>query len=132
VFVDRPEGGLTVGDCAGLSRGVAAGLEAADVVPGSFTLEVSSPGLDRPLTRPEQFPRFCGERVAIVVRGDGPDRRRIEGILESCTPADVTVVTDDGRRQVIRFEEMAKARRIADPWRGRGGVSGRRGARKGK
>lgn len=83
--IDRPvgsEGGVTVDDCVVVSRGLEEWLDAHPGVSDRYTLEVSSPGVDRPLVRPSDFERFRGERVA--VQGTAPllaDQRRLEGEL---------------------------------------------------
>ena len=64
LLVDRP-GGITLGECASLSREVNPHLEVADPIRGSYVLEVSSPGIQRPLKRREDFERFRGERVVV-------------------------------------------------------------------
>ena len=75
------------------SRIVSAALDAADPLPGSYTLEVSSPGVERPLRTPEQFRRFLGRRVAVKTRPDGDValERRIEGLLEDAGEDEIVV-----------------------------------------
>ena len=83
ITIDKP-GGVTHEDCANLSREVGTILDVEDVVPGgSYTLEVSSPGLDRKLSRAEDFQRFVGSRVKLTTRDEVKGRRHIEGRLES-------------------------------------------------
>jgi ribosome maturation factor RimP len=85
IRVDRPEGhgeGVTVDDCAAVSRGLEPWLDDLEVVPERYTLEVSSPGVNRPLVRPRDYERFAGETVA--VKGDdllAGRARRLEGEL---------------------------------------------------
>jgi ribosome maturation factor RimP len=85
IRVDRPEGsgdGVTIDDCAAVSRGLEPWLDALDAMPTRYTLEVSSPGVDRPLVRPRDYERFAGEMVA--VKGDdllAGRARRLEGEL---------------------------------------------------
>ena len=83
VFIDKP-GGVTHADCEAVSREVGTILDVEDAVPGgSYTLEVSSPGLDRKLTRPEEFSRFVGSRVKLTTREPIDGNRFLEGRLES-------------------------------------------------
>ena len=83
VFIDKP-GGVTHADCEAVSREVGTILDVEDAVPGgSYTLEVSSPGLDRKLTRPEDFARFVGGRVKLTTREPIEGNRFFEGRLES-------------------------------------------------
>jgi ribosome maturation factor RimP len=77
-------GGVTHEDCANLSREVSTILDVEDVVPGgSYVLEVSSPGLDRKLSRPAEFQRFTGSRIKLTTRDPINDNRHFEGRLES-------------------------------------------------
>ena len=83
IFIDKP-GGVTHEDCANLSREVGTILDVEDVVPGgSYTLEVSSPGLDRKLSRAQDFARFTGSRVKLTTRNPVNGNRHFEGRLES-------------------------------------------------
>jgi ribosome maturation factor RimP len=83
IVIDKPQG-VTHEDCANLSREVGTILDVEDVVPGnSYTLEVSSPGLDRKLFRPADFERFTGSRVKLTTRNPVNGNRHFEGRLES-------------------------------------------------
>jgi ribosome maturation factor RimP len=83
IVIDKPAG-ITHEDCANLSREVGTILDVEDVVPGnSYTLEVSSPGLDRKLFRPADFERFTGNRVKLTTRNPVNGNRHFEGRLES-------------------------------------------------
>ncbi len=87
VRVDRPdskpgEGGVGVDDCARISRALEEYLDAAETVPGNYVLEVSSPGVERPLVRRRDFERFAGQEVALKGYGPlGEHGRRVEGEL---------------------------------------------------
>jgi len=90
VFLDKPGAagndplaGVTHGDCAGFSREFGTILDVEDAVPGSYTLEVSSPGLDRKLTRAADFERFVGSRMKLTTRQPLNNNRYFEGRLES-------------------------------------------------
>ncbi len=82
VFIDKP-GGVTHEDCANLSREVGTILDVEDAIPGSYLLEVSSPGLDRSLVRPADFERFTGNRVKLTTRQPVNGNRHFQGKLES-------------------------------------------------
>ena len=82
IFIDKP-GGVTHEDCANLSREVSTILDVEDVVPGSYLLEVSSPGLDRKLSRPADFERFTGSRVKVMTREPVNGNRHFDGRLQS-------------------------------------------------
>jgi len=90
VFLDKPWAaggdplvGVTHGDCANFSREFGTLLDVEDAVPGSYTLEVSSPGLDRKLTKASDFERFVGSRVKLTTRQPFDNNRYFEGRLES-------------------------------------------------
>ena len=74
--------GMTVDDCAEISRAVSALLDVEDPIAGSYDLEVSSPGIDRPLTRPRDFERFAGQEAKIEMRETLDGRRRFRGLLK--------------------------------------------------
>src|SRR6059058_1419042 len=83
IVIDKPAG-VTHEDCANLSREVGTILDVEDAVPGgSYTLEVSSPGLDRKLVRPADYERFTGSRVKLTTRNPINGNRHFEGRLES-------------------------------------------------
>ncbi len=85
ITIDKPEG-VTHEDCANVSREVSTILDVEDAVPGStYTLEVSSPGLDRKLQTPEDYRRFTGSRVKLLTRDPLNGNRHFEGRLESFT-----------------------------------------------
>ncbi|MBZ5630155.1 MAG: ribosome maturation factor RimP [Acidobacteriia bacterium] len=82
LFIDKP-GGVTHEDCAFVSREVGTILDVEDAVPGgSYTLEVSSPGLDRKLMKPSDFERFAGRRVRLTAREPVEGNRHFEGRLQ--------------------------------------------------
>jgi ribosome maturation factor RimP len=89
VFLDKPAAGndplagVTHEDCANFSRELGTILDVEDVMPGSYTLEVSSPGLDRKLVKPADFARFTGSRMKLTTRRPVNDNRHFEGRLES-------------------------------------------------
>jgi ribosome maturation factor RimP len=89
VFLDKaaagndPLAGVTHEDCANFSREFGTILDVEDVMPGSYTLEVSSPGLDRKLVKAADFVRFTGSRVKLVTRDPVDNNRHFEGRLES-------------------------------------------------
>jgi ribosome maturation factor RimP len=81
LFIDKP-GGVTHEDCAFVSRELGTILDVEDVIPGAYTLEVSSPGLDRKLTKPSDFERFAGSLVRLIAREPVDGSRHFEGRLQ--------------------------------------------------
>jgi ribosome maturation factor RimP len=91
IFIDKPAG-VTHEDCANLSREVGTILDVEDVVPGgAYTLEVSSPGLDRKLTRSADYQRFIGSRVKLTTRAPVNGSRHFQGRLEKFEDGRVTL-----------------------------------------
>jgi ribosome maturation factor RimP len=115
VLIDRPGAAATaaesvsVDDCAHVSRDLSAILDVEDVVPGAYTLEVSSPGLDRPLRRAEDYQRFAGRRAKIVMREQVDGQGFFKGRLAGLDGADVLIEGDDGRRHRVPFETITRA-----------------------
>ncbi len=99
LFIDAPKG-VTLGDCESVSREVAGILDVEDPIPQNYQLEVSSPGVDRPLVKPEHFERFSGQKVNLLLQAPGLNgRRRYEGILRGLHNAALTLETDQGAMQ---------------------------------
>lgn len=98
VTIDKAEG-VTHEDCANVSRDLSTVLDVEDAVPGgSYTLEVSSPGLDRKLMKPEDYTRFAGNRVKLMTREPVNGNRHFEGRLESCSDGKLTLETIAGKK----------------------------------
>src|SRR6476659_7071481 len=99
ITLDKP-GGVTHEDCANVSRDVSTILDVEDAVPGgSYTLEVSSPGLDRKLFRPADFERFQGSRVKLTTRMPVNGNRHFEGRLEHFESGRLTLDLSEARRK---------------------------------
>src|ERR1041385_5682207 len=103
VQIDRPgpastaEDSVSVDDCAHVSRDLSALLDVDDVVPTAYTLEVSSPGLDRPLRSADDYRRFTGRRAKLVMREPVDKQSFFKGTLGGVDGASVTIETDAGR-----------------------------------
>jgi ribosome maturation factor RimP len=108
VVLDRP-GGIDMGTLTELTRAVAALLDESDTVPGPYTLEVSSPGLERALRTPEHFAGALGEPVRLKLRPGVDGDRRVAGELIAADEDTVTVRGDDGTERVVRFDDVTKA-----------------------
>lgn len=91
VMAERPDGDMNVDDCAALSRALSEVLDAADPVSGDYRLEVSSPGVDRPLTRLEDFARYEGYDARIELDRLAENRKRFKGALAGVEGQDVLI-----------------------------------------
>jgi ribosome maturation factor RimP len=101
ISIDRPEG-VTHGDCETVSQQVGTILDVEDVVPGGrYTLEVSSPGVERKLLKPQDYQRFLGKKVKITLREPLEGRRNWEGTLARFE--DGVIALDAGQGKSIRF-----------------------------
>ena len=111
LFIDK-EGGVTVDDCADVSRQVSAILDVEDPIADKYNLEVSSPGLDRPLFTLPQFERYIGQDIAVYLRIPVMERRKWQGKLERIENDMVTLIVD-GQEQVLVFGNIQKANVVA-------------------
>lgn len=93
IFIDKP-GGVGLEDCEIVSSQVSTFLDVEDPVPGNYTLEVSSPGLDRKIRKPEHFQRFIGEEVTVKMRFPVLGRGKFRGILKEVDENTILVVVD--------------------------------------
>ncbi|MEC8699999.1 MAG: ribosome maturation factor RimP [Pseudomonadota bacterium] len=105
------EDAMTVEDCASISRTVSAILDVEDPISGAFTLEVSSPGLDRPLVRQKDFERYTGLEAKVELRQALNGQRRYRGVLAGYADGVVTIVTENGATD-LPFGEIDKAKLI--------------------
>ena len=111
-YIDAP-GGITVDDCESVSRQISAVLDVEDPIPGQYTLEVSSPGLNRPLVKPEHFARVVGCKVKLLMRNYHLGRRRFAGVLADVT--DTTVAIDvDGEFYELEIADIERARLVPE------------------
>jgi ribosome maturation factor RimP len=113
LFIDKP-GGVTHADCEAVSREVGTILDVEDAVPGgSYTLEVSSPGLDRKLSRPEDFARFIGSRVKLTTREPIEGNRFLEGRLDSFQDGTLALLVAAGKARRGKPEQTARRVEVA-------------------
>jgi len=113
VFIDRPEG-VGLDDCERVSHELSALMDVEDPVPVAYTLEVSSPGLDRVLRTPAHFQRFVGERMWLELRAARDGRRRYTGRLEALDEQGIELNVD-GAIVRVPFSEISRAR-LAPLW----------------
>jgi len=103
------EAGMNVDDCAQISRAVSAILDIEDPITNAYTLEVSSPGLDRPLVKRKHFERFAGAEIRLEKRGQGDEQRRYRGDLRGIKGDDVVLLIK-GEEMLIPFADVQKAK----------------------
>lgn len=115
VYLDRP-GGVSIGDCAKFSRRLSDCLDMNQTVPGSYLLEVSSPGLERPLRTLEHVERYVGQRCAITTHEPRDGRRNWEGELLGTREGRAGLRTDEGEDAWFEWTEVKSARLVVDPW----------------
>ncbi len=112
VYIDS-EAGITLDDCVVVSEQLSGVLDVEDPIPGNYNLEVSSPGLDRPLFEPEHFRRFAGRRVKVRLESSVPGRRRYQGLLRGYEAGRVLVEVD-GEIHALDPEEIREARLVPE------------------
>ena len=112
LYIDSPDG-ISVDDCEKVSRAVSAVLDEADPIPNEYTLEVSSPGLDRVLRTQAHFARFAGERVKVEMIAQINGRKRFQGRLQKVGESEITLETDGGEVS-LPIEDIHRARLIPD------------------
>ena len=110
IYIDSPEG-VTVDDCAAVSHQVSAILDVEDPIPGHYMLEVSSPGLDRPLVKREDFQRFAGEIVKIRTSRAVLGRRNFTGRLAGID-GDIVILEMDKESFDLPLGDIEKARLV--------------------
>jgi len=101
---------MDVEDCATLSRALSAVLDVEDPIPGSYTLEVSSPGIDRPLTRPKDYVRWSGHVARLETAEPIDGRRRFKGTLLGLADDVVKLRLDDGKEAAVPLASITKAK----------------------
>jgi len=111
IMAERPDGRMNVEDCATLSRALLDFLEAENPIEGEYELEVSSPGIDRPLTRLMDFSCWSGHEAKIELHAPIDGRKRFRGKLLGLEGTDVVIQTQDMRAQ-IPFQQIAEAKLV--------------------
>ncbi len=131
LYIDVAERPVTLDDCEKVSREVSALLDVHDPIDSQYTLEVSSPGLERPLFKPEHYARFIGDRAKIELEFPVAGRRRFQGAILAASPDTVTI-EQDGQPVELAIEQIQRARLVVafDPPAKPGGAA-RRGAKNG-
>lgn len=109
IIIDREEG-VSVEDCAAVSRQLSTLLDVEDVVPGAYNLEVTSPGLDQELLVAADYQRYAGRRVRVALREDLDGRRLVHGLLRGLKRGTVMMDDEDGRRLEFPLDAVSDAR----------------------
>lgn len=109
IYIDR-ENGVNLEDCQRVSHQVSGVLEVEDWIDGPYTLEVSSPGLDRPLFEARHFDRFAGAMACVRLRQPLEGRRTLQGRLLGLRDGDVVIIDETGREWRMPLAAIEKAR----------------------
>jgi ribosome maturation factor RimP len=108
VFIDKP-GGIQLADCENVSNFLSPRLDMLDLIPHQYVLEVSSPGIERPLTRPSDFIRYRGSQISLKTFHKVHGKRKFEGELVDYLNDEVIIQTDEGNF-MIPYELISHAR----------------------
>lgn len=112
VMAERADGAsMTVEDCADISRAISAVLDVEDPIKSAYTLEVSSPGIDRPLTRLKDFERFAGFEAKLETRLAADGRKRFKGMLKGVEDGLVCIETEQGAAR-LEFDNILRAKLV--------------------
>jgi ribosome maturation factor RimP len=111
VLVDR-SGGVDLEVLSELTRAVSRALDEHDPIPGKYTLEVSSPGLERPLRRPEHYRSAQGEVITVKTQPSVEGDRRVRGTLTEVDDSGITVDPDDGPARRLAYDDIERARTV--------------------
>ena len=112
IFIDRADG-VNLDDCARVSYQVSGLLDVEEPIKGNYTLEVSSPGLDRPLFKPEHYARFTGHRVRVRLKVPLLERRKFTGVLQGVRDGQVILV-EDGQEFSLPLDKIEKANLVPE------------------
>jgi len=111
IMAERHDGTMSIDDCADLSRALSALLDVEDPVPGEYELEVSSPGIDRPLTRPGDYVRFAGFEARVETHAPIEGRKRFRGRVAGLDGESVLIDLPEGRMR-LPFGAIAEGRLV--------------------
>jgi ribosome maturation factor RimP len=116
IMAERPDGTMTIDDCEAASRALSPVLDAADLIEGSYRLEISSPGIDRPLVRRSDFDRYAGHVAQVEMLAPIDGRRRFRGELAgtdgACVRLRLSERASEGGEVALRIDDMAEARLV--------------------
>ena len=113
IMADRADGApIGVGDCEAISQAISPVLDVADLIPGIWTLEVSSPGIDRPLTRVKDWNRFAGHLARAEMSIPLEGRRRISGVVLGADASHARMRLDDGVELALPLDDIRRAKLV--------------------
>jgi ribosome maturation factor RimP len=112
IFIDKP-GGINIDEITSLTRAISAILDVQEIIHGGYTLEVSSPGLDRPLFLPRHFQQQVGQKIALKSHVPIGDRQNFRGLLQKADDKGVQMDVD-GQEYIFPYTDIEKARVIPD------------------
>jgi ribosome maturation factor RimP len=113
IMAERPDGTMIVEDCATLSRAISEVLDAADPISGEYTLEVSSPGVDRPLTRLKDFAEYAGFHARLELDRLAENRKRFKGVLAGVQGDDVAIdLEGEDETALVPFSWISDAKLV--------------------
>lgn len=111
VLADRPQGGITIDECALLNQGIRELLDNANILDGDYALEVSSPGMDRPLLCFKDFLRACGKEVTVYLKEPIAGRLEYQGTIEK-VDAEGICLKSEGAQVMIAFRSINKGKQV--------------------
>lgn len=112
IYIDHADG-ITVDDCARISHQVSGVLDVEDPISGRYRLEVSSPGLDRPLMRRDDFERFAGHEIRLKLTGLWEGRRKLRGILRGLD-GETVILEEEGQNLRVPLDRIEKGNLVPD------------------
>jgi ribosome maturation factor RimP len=112
VYVEKEEGDITLEECATLSNAIEDQVDA--IIKDKFFLEVSSPGLERPLKKEKDFKRFVGSKVKLILKHKIEDSRNHTGVLKAFEESVITLLVDEEKELNIPYNEVKKANLVFD------------------
>jgi len=113
LYIDSPNG-IGLGDCEAVSRQVSGVLDVDDTIQGQYNLEVSSPGLDRPLFRAEHYARYTGQTVRLRTHQPHQGQRNFRGRIESVQDGAIYISMDDGSQMSLEIDDIDKANLVPE------------------
>lgn len=108
VYIEKPEG-ILLADCVAVSRKLGECLDEKDVIDNSYRLEISSPGIERPLRKIQDYERYVGRRVRIRLKGGRKRQRRIVGKIDGVDENNIRILSKDGETVSFPLTDIAKA-----------------------